>query len=131
MITLNIIMTQYPKLLCMLVCLAVLDKALTGSNMGMRILKRDHGQIRRSNPTMNLVNNLKSYLCINLFTFRILFCSPLLLLVMVMQSTDQKMNRQGNKKDFSFSSIRSMAESLKPGILGKMIFLDRNFWFQF
>ena len=68
-------MTQYPKLLCMLVCLAVLDKALTGSNMGMRILKRDHGQIRRSNPTMNLVNNLKSNLCI-IFSY---FQDPILL----------------------------------------------------
>ena len=85
-------MTQYPRLLCLLVCLAVLDKALSGSNMGLRILKRDNAQmgrtlrdenllriLKRSNPTVNLVNNLKkSYPCIIFIYFQdpILLPSP-------------------------------------------------------
>ena len=87
MITLISIMTQYPRLLCLLVCLAVLDKAMSGSNMGLRILKRDNGQIKdanllrtleRSNPSMNLVKNLKSNLCIIFIYFQdpILLSSP-------------------------------------------------------
>ena len=68
------------RLTCLLLCLAVLDLApaerdwwnktgLYGSNMGLRILKRDNGQtgrvlsiLRSSNPF--LVNSLQVKLCI-------------------------------------------------------------------
>ena len=75
MITLISIMMQYARLLCLLVFVAVLDTALSGANMGLRILKRDNGQIERSNPTVNLVNNLTYNLC----TIFIYFQDPILL----------------------------------------------------
>ena len=71
-------MTQYFRLLCLLVCLGfqnlVLagrdgweDSGLLGSNMGLRILKRENGKIGRflkmdSHPTMNMVNKKKTIL---------------------------------------------------------------------
>ena len=104
-------MTQYTRLLCLLVCFAVQDlslaeigewddSGLSGSNMGLRILKRENGQIGRfikmdSHPTMNMVNEKKKnliyvqYLC----TFRMIF---FFLLVMVKGSTDLKMKTNLN-----------------------------------
>ena len=74
MTTLILMMTQYTRLLC-LVCLTVHylalteqtrwdDSGLSGSNMGLRILKRNKGQVGRvlkrdPYPTMNMVNNEK------------------------------------------------------------------------
>ena len=89
-------MTQYTRLLCLLVCFAVQDlslaeigewddSGLSGSNMGLRILKRDNGQVARflkrdanllrilnkSNPPMNMVNNKKkSKLCTIFINFQ-------------------------------------------------------------
>ena len=94
-----------------MVCFAVQDSSLAeigegddsgwvGPNMGLRILKRENGQIFRflkmdSHPTMNMVNEKKKnliyvqYLC----TFRMIF---FFLLVMVKGSTDLKMKTNLN-----------------------------------